>query len=89
MKKRKHRDGQCELKCEQNRSHISVIVFETINGMTYGWGSLVIGHLLVIFASYYTFHSFKNIRLNHKQSAKGNLRSWDECIDFLKKKDGN
>ncbi|MDB2315601.1 hypothetical protein N9V27_01360 [bacterium] len=67
----------------------SVIVFETINGMTYGWGSLVIGHLLVIFASYYTFHSFKNIRSNHKQSAKGNLRSWDECIDFLKKKDGN
>tara|TARA_B100001094_G_C17761574_1_gene590642 strand:- start:73 stop:438 length:366 start_codon:yes stop_codon:yes gene_type:complete len=67
----------------------SVTVFETMNGMTYGWGSLVIGHLLVILAAYYTFQSFKNIRSDHKQSAKGNLHSWDECIDFLKKKDGD
>lgn len=67
----------------------SVTVFETINGITYGWGGLVIGHLLIIIASYVTFKAFKDVHSNHSKVTKQNLNSWDECIDFLRKKDGD
>lgn len=65
----------------------SVTVFETINGITYGWGGLVIGHLLIIVAVYYTFHVFRNVRSNHRKINTSSINSWDECMDFLKSKD--
>ena len=63
----------------------SVWVFESINDMSYGWGGLVFGHILFIFATYYTFHSFKNVREQAKKTS--GIRTYDECYDYLEKKD--
>lgn len=63
----------------------TVWTFETVYGIAYGWGGLVIGHILFIFATYYTFHSFKNVRELAKKTS--GIRTYDECYDFLSKKD--
>ena len=65
----------------------SIWVFETIYDMSYGWGGLVIGHLLAIVAVYYTFHSFKNVKEKSRKFGV-TVNSYDECYDYLEKKDG-
>tara|TARA_X000001036_G_scaffold412337_1_gene425749 strand:+ start:231 stop:599 length:369 start_codon:yes stop_codon:yes gene_type:complete len=64
----------------------SVWVFETIYSMSYGWGGLVLGHLLAIIATYYTFHSFKNVKEKNKKFGV-TVDSYDECYDYLEKVD--
>ena len=64
----------------------SVWAFETIYDMSYGWGGLVIGHLLAIIATYYTFHSFKNVKEKSKKFGV-TVDSYDECYDYLEKVD--
>ena len=64
----------------------SVWVFETIYSMSYGWGGLVLGHLLAIIATYYTFHSFKNVKEKSKKFGV-TVDSYDECYDYLEKVD--
>ena len=64
----------------------SIWVFETIYDMSYGWGGLVIGHLLAIVAVYYTFHSFKNVKEKSRKFGV-TVNSYDECYDYLEKKE--
>ena len=40
---------------------ISIYIFTSMNTMIYGWTGLVIGHLGIIFAVYYTFKQFHNV----------------------------
>ena len=61
--------------------------FETVYSMSYGWGGLVLGHLLVIIATYYTFHAFKNVKEKNKKFGT-TVNSYDECYDYLEGKDG-
>ena len=64
----------------------SIWVFETIVAVSYGWGGLVIGHLLAIVAVYYTFHSFKNVKEKSRKFGV-TVNSYDECYDYLEKKE--
>ena len=61
----------------------SIIAFETIYEVSYAWGWLTIGHVILIIAAYVTFRAFKDIREKKKKCITGKLKSWDECIDFL------
>tara|TARA_B110000977_G_scaffold124514_1_gene159460 strand:- start:172 stop:528 length:357 start_codon:yes stop_codon:yes gene_type:complete len=63
----------------------STLAFESIYEITYGWGGLVFGHILFIFATYYTFHTFKNAKEQAKKTV--GIRTYDECYDYLEKKD--
>ena len=63
----------------------TVWTFETVYSMSYGWGGLVLGHILFIIATYYTFHSFKNVREQAKKTS--GIRTYDECYDYLAKRD--
>ena len=65
----------------------SIWVFETIVAVSYGWGGLVLGHLLAIIATYYTFLSFKNVKEKSRKFGV-TVNSYDECYDYLEKKDG-
>jgi hypothetical protein len=65
----------------------SIWVFETIVAVSYGWGGLVLGHLLAIIAVYYTFNSFKNVKEKSRKFGV-TVNSYDECYDYLEKKDG-
>ena len=38
----------------------SIYIFTSMNAMVYGWAGLVVGHLAIIFAVYYTFKQFHN-----------------------------
>jgi len=67
----------------------SFLVFETYYSITYGWGGLVIGHIMVIIGAYYTFYSFKNAKEERRNTQYKNINTYDECYDFLRKKDGN
>ena len=49
--------------------------------------STVLGHLLAIIATYYTFHSFKNVKEKSRKFGV-TVNSYDECYDYLEKKDG-
>ncbi len=40
----------------------SLFVWGIGPGMAFGWTSMVIGHLAIIFACYYTFKQFHNVR---------------------------
>ena len=64
----------------------SIWVFETIVAVSYGWGGLVIGHLLAIIAVYYTFSSFKNVKEKSRKFGV-TVNSYDECYDYLEKKE--
>ena len=64
----------------------SIWVFETIVAVSYGWGGLVIGHLLAIVAVYYTFSSFKNVKEKSRKFGV-TVNSYDECYDYLEKKE--
>ena len=59
----------------------TVWTFETVYSMSYGWGGLVLGHILFIIATYFTFHSFKATREQAKKSF--GIRTYDECYDYL------
>jgi len=37
-------------------------VFNSLNQILYGWTGLVVGHVLIIFACYYTFKQFHHAR---------------------------
>jgi 4-hydroxybenzoate polyprenyltransferase len=64
----------------------TVWTFETVSSMSYGWGGLVIGHILFIFATYYTFHEFKAAKEKNKKFGT-RVNSYDECYDYLQKVD--
>ena len=64
----------------------SVLTFESIYEVSYGWGGLMLGHVAVIIAVYVTFHAFKYVKEKHSK-IDYTVNSWDECIDYLKKKD--
>jgi len=64
----------------------SIWTFESVYDISYGWGGLVVGHVLFIIASYYTFYSFKNVKEKHNK-IKYSVRTYDECIDYLREKD--
>ena len=65
----------------------SVLTFESIYEVSYGWGGLMLGHVAVIIAVYVTFHAFKDIKEKHSK-IDYTVNSWDECIDYLKRKEG-
>jgi hypothetical protein len=65
----------------------SLLVFETIYEISYGWGGLMLGHVAIIVAAYVTFHAFKDVKEKHSKIGH-TVGSWDECIDYLEKKDG-
>lgn len=39
----------------------SIWVFTSVNSMVYGWAGLVLGHIAIIMAMYYTFKQFHNL----------------------------
>ena len=64
----------------------TIFIWQNLNNAVYGWAGLVLGHVVIIIACYFTFRLFKNLKIDYSKFGD-TVGSWDDCIDYLKKKD--
>ena len=64
----------------------TIFIWQNLNNAIYGWAGLVLGHVVIIIACYFTFRLFKNLKSDYSKFGD-TVGSWDDCIDYLKKKD--
>ena len=62
-------------------STVFTVYFFSMATMLYGWVGLVIGHLGIIFAMYYTFKQFHNISINKYRF--GTYHSYGRSRDYV------
>tara|TARA_X000000950_G_scaffold125844_1_gene157539 strand:- start:11265 stop:11651 length:387 start_codon:yes stop_codon:yes gene_type:complete len=61
----------------------SIYIFTSMNAMVYGWAGLVIGHLAIIFAIYYTFKQFHNASKQQQDYKFGTYHSVGRTRSFM------
>tara|TARA_B100001057_G_C22800584_1_gene931335 strand:+ start:1375 stop:1761 length:387 start_codon:yes stop_codon:yes gene_type:complete len=61
----------------------SIYIFTSMNTMVYGWTGLVIGHLAIIFAVYYTFKQFHNVSKKQQGYKFGTYHSVGRTRGFM------
>ena len=61
----------------------SIYIFTSMNTMIYGWTGLVIGHLGIIFAVYYTFNPFHNVSKKQPEYKFGTYHSVGRTRGFM------
>ena len=61
----------------------SIYIFTSMNTMIYGWTGLVIGHLGIIFAVYYTFKQFHNVSKKQQGYKFGTYHSVGRTRGFM------
>ena len=61
----------------------SIYIFTSMNTMIYGWTGLVIGHLAIIFAVYYTFKQFHNVSKKQQGYKFGTYHSVGRTRSFM------
>jgi hypothetical protein len=61
----------------------SIYIFTSMNTMIYGWTGLVIGHLAIIFAVYYTFKQFHNVSKKQQGYKFGTYHSVGRTRGFM------
>jgi len=64
----------------------TIFIWQSLNHAIYGWVGLVLGHVMIIIACYFTFRQFKNLKSDYSKFGH-TVGSWDDCIDYLKEKD--